>query len=217
MFLHIIDRETARSIGLKNFFNTKPCRPFGNVTIRSVTTGRCLCEQHRKKHADKQRLRAKTHPAAYEEKKRKVREWVKNNPEKSKQSRIDHRTKIKSMGLKRKSSEKQSIYAKKYRERNKEKIAALQSTRRVKIRHPLSIPKEITELDIFVLEQCYDLKYMREEQTGIFWNLDHMQPLGGETRGMHTWDNFQVIPYFLNVLKRHRPLFTKPHQWFNYA
>lgn len=103
MFLHIIDRKTARQRGLKFYFTGKPC-PKGHVCARRSQCGGCFdCGKHHsaESHAKNKESRnascreyhAKNRPkmlkrmTAYGDKTKKVRLekaalWRKENPEK---------------------------------------------------------------------------------------------------------------------------------------
>lgn len=62
-----------------------------------------------------------------------------------------------------------------------------------------------TELTEFLSEEAHHLRGLRDASTGIIWNVDHIVPLQGkEVRGLHVWNNLQVIPKRLNVQKLNR-------------
>lgn len=216
MFLHIVDREKAKEIGMKNFFNLKPCRPFGNVAMRNTKTGRCLCAEHRKKHSDKQKRILLENPEALKRKREKFREWRDKNKDEFESCKKRSIERAIQEGRKYKHSQKTLERMRKYRRDNMHKLSSKKMIRFIKDKYPDAI-LNISELDIFVTEECYHLRMLRIKSTGIDWNVDHMKPLGGNPKGMHTWDNLQVIPFYLNIMKRNRNIFTKPHEWFNYA
>mgnify|MGYP000882240408 CR=1 FL=1 len=213
MYFHIIDRETAIERGIDKFFNLKPCRPYKNIYLRNTKTGRCLCEQHKKHNAKRQKINHEKRSQEYKDRQKLI----------SKKWREENKELVKIMKANSKKVKKQVSYnskerSAKYRKENKVKIAVNGVINRVKRKHPNKIDYELSELDMFVTEQCVELRFLRENLTGIEWNIDHTRPLGSEKLdGRHTWDNLQVIPFYLNIMKRNRDIFTKPHQWFNYG
>lgn len=61
------------------------------------------------------------------------------------------------------------------------------------------------ELTEFVHEEACMLAVLREQLTGIAWEVDHVVPLRGEqVSGLHVWNNFQVITQWANRSKRNR-------------
>lgn len=62
------------------------------------------------------------------------------------------------------------------------------------------IPSWFGELDKFVLQEAYELTFIRKQATKIAWHVDHIEPLcGKDICGLHTAHNIQVIPATLNV------------------
>lgn len=71
--------------------------------------------------------------------------------------------------------------------------------------------KELTD---FVLLQAYELKNIREELTGFDWHVDHMIPLQADNVcGLHVWNNFQVIPAYINMSKGNKLELTEIGEW----
>lgn len=65
-----------------------------------------------------------------------------------------------------------------------------------------STPKWYDSFDDFVLSEAHSLCKLREETTGIKWEVDHVVPLQGKTVcGLHWHQNWSVIPMFDNRSK----------------
>jgi hypothetical protein len=58
---------------------------------------------------------------------------------------------------------------------------------------------EMDEFDRFVLREAYRAAARRKKMTGYRWDVDHMIPVA--RGGRHRYDNFQVIPRWLNLWK----------------
>ena len=55
--MEIISKTNAQLQGLDYYFTGKPCRAYGERAVRSVTTGRCQCEQHKERRNELSRIR----------------------------------------------------------------------------------------------------------------------------------------------------------------
>ena len=60
----------------------------------------------------------------------------------------------------------------------------------------------LTELDTFVIEECYRLSQLRTTKTGFAWHVDHIIPLS--KGGLHKPTNLQVVPAVWNLKKHNR-------------
>lgn len=73
------------------------------------------------------------------------------------------------------------------------------SLRHKRLRYPFG-DSELTE---FVFEEAHILRRLRDSLFPFKWHVDHIIPLNGKTvSGLHTWNNFQVIPAQQNLSKR---------------
>lgn len=58
------------------------------------------------------------------------------------------------------------------------------------------------ELTQLVTIEAHDIRKLRNKITGIEWHVDHIEPLRGkEVCGLHIWNNIQVIPKIINLIK----------------
>ena len=103
-------------------------------------------------------------------------------------------------------------FQKTWRQANKDKLReGKQKRRAAKLQ---ATPSWYSELDSFVFTEAYLLSKDREILTGIKWEIDHMIPLQAENVcGLHVWNNFQVIPSFLNQSKRNKMIYCNPFDW----
>lgn len=63
-------------------------------------------------------------------------------------------------------------------------------------------PVWLTEDDLWLMEQAYDLANLRTKMFGFAWHVDHIVPLQGKTvSGLHVPINLQVIPGSNNIRK----------------
>lgn len=210
MMWQLIDRKTATERGMMYFFTGKPCRNFGNVWLRNTNRGKCFCPDCKKQR------REKGYENLTPERIEKKREYAKNRYHEErdhiKELEKKYKDRDKAWGVKRgrKSSPSQIEYGRMWQENNKSKTSVYRMNNRVKKKYPETMVNW-SELDEFVLLECFDVCMERKELTGIEWSVDHMIPLA--RGGAHSWDNFQPIPRSINILKKDRAIFTQPHEW----
>ena len=81
--------------------------------------------------------------------------------------------------------------------------AALSSKARAD--HYQRTPSWLTEDDIWMMDEAYELAKLRQQMTGFPWHVDHVIPLRGErVSGLHVPLNLQVIPALVNMRKGNR-------------
>lgn len=209
-YFHIITRKKAEELGIKFFFTGKPCRNHGNYWLRGVNRGKCWCPDCKK---DRRETGYKwLHQGdRYEKKKEFLRSYGKTD--RARMVKKERREVRKNWGIPERvfDSEKQRDYFQK----NKHKFMAHQMNSRVRKKYPDAICNKESELNNFVLEEAHKLRVLRAGTTGHDWHVDHLIPLA--KGGKHTWDNIQVIPWLMNIMKKDRMIFTKPYQWFDFA
>lgn len=91
-----------------------------------------------------------------------------------------------------------------YKQRNKNKVAAWRNKHTASRRAAKRRAKPSWANDFFIRE-AYELAKLREDTTGIKWQVDHIVPLKSKlVCGLHVEHNLQVIPAFENGSKHNR-------------
>lgn len=126
--------------------------------------------------------------------KQRAREWALANPEKRHAIHRKNREKDR---------ENHNARNREWNKNNKPKKAALQSKRRAAILQ--RTPKWLTDDDLWMIEQAYELAALRTKMLGFPWHVDHVIPLQGRlVSGLHVPINIQVIPGSDNVRKSNK-------------
>lgn len=99
--------------------------------------------------------------------------------------------------------EERNAYSRAWFAENSDKRAAYQAKRKATILQ--RTPQWLTEDDLWMIEQAYDLAKARTEMLGFEWHVDHVVPLQGKrVSGLHTPSNLAVIPGAENCRKNSR-------------
>lgn len=78
-------------------------------------------------------------------------------------------------------------------------INAYAQRRRAKIEQT-----ELSEIDIFAIEEAYRLRELRRLVFQFDWHVDHIVPLSHKKAcGLHNANNLQVVPAAWNMAKKH--------------
>jgi hypothetical protein len=126
--------------------------------------------------------------------KQRAREWALANPERRQEIHRKNREK---------DLENHNARNREWNKNNKPKKAALQSKRRAAILQ--RTPKWLTDDDLWIIEQAYELAALRAKMFGFPWHVDHIVPLQGKlVSGLHVPENLQVIPGSENVKKSNK-------------
>lgn len=144
-----------------------------------------------------------------EEAKARAAEWYKNNKDRGNANsatwRKKHAKKAKAIqaAYRKRNQEVCKERSEKWRKANPDRARAIVARRTAAKRN--AIPGWYGELDEFVAAEAAHLAVLREKATGVKWEVDHIIPLQGRlVRGLHVWNNLQVIPMKLNRMKGNR-------------
>lgn len=116
--------------------------------------------------------------------------------------------------------DKSLAISKEYYNKNKEKVKAkvkewarnnhgktLSYSKMYKTKKIQRTPTWLTEDDMFLISEAYELAALRTQMFGFPWHVDHIIPLRGKTvSGLHVPWNLQVIPGAENMRKSNRYL-----------
>ena len=126
--------------------------------------------------------------------KARAKAWAEANPDRRQEilakNREEHR-------------EERNAYNRAWFAENSDKRAAYEAKRRATLLQ--RTPQWLTEDDLWMIEQAYDLAKARTEMLGFEWHVDHVVPLQGKrVSGLHTPGNLAVIPGAENCRKNSR-------------
>lgn len=205
----IIGRSEALSKGLKRYFTGLSCKN-GHIAERAVSNFTCLeCQKERaqkdyQKDPDKWiRRRVSYYQNNKDIERQKMKSYYMDNAQR--QSIIRKKRYYEDV-------EKNRSYSRDWSKKNKILRRISQTNRKKKIL--LATPNWFGELDLFVLSEAYLLADLRYKLTGIDWQVDHMVPINAKNVcGLHVWNNFQVIPAYLNNSKKNKLIFINPFEW----
>lgn len=205
----IISRSEALSKGLKRYFTGLSCKN-GHIAERAVSNFTCLeCQKERaqkdyQKDPDKWiRRRVSYYQNNKDIERQKMKSYYMDNAQR--QSIIRKKRYYEDV-------EKNRSYSRDWSKKNKILRRISQTNRKKKIL--LATPNWFGELDLFVLSEAYLLADLRYKLTGIDWQVDHMVPINAKNVcGLHVWNNFQVIPAYLNNSKKNKLIFINPFEW----
>ncbi len=187
--MELISCKKAIELGLPRYFTGKPCKR-GHVAERRVI-GRCcvICANDI------------------------VTTWAKKNPERVKEI---------STNWNRNNKEKEAARAREWRKNNratyKRMVAEWREKNKLKYKAYMAMatnarrtakmqrtPSWLTEDEMFLISEAYELAALRTHLLGFQWHVDHIVPLRGkEVSGLHVPWNLQVIPGVENQRKSNR-------------
>jgi hypothetical protein len=140
------------------------------------------------------RLRKEWYERNKELTKERARAWAQANPDRRQEIHRKNREK---------DLENHNARNREWNKKNKPKKAAYQGKRRAAILQ--RTPKWLTEDDLWIIEEAYDLAALRTKMLGFSWHVDHIIPLQGKfVSGLHVPSNIQVIPGSENVKKHNK-------------
>lgn len=178
--------QEALKLGVKEYNNGLPCKygHYGNRNAKSRSCIKCNAER--------------------------VAKYKVNNPEKvranSRKFYYNHyEQELNRHAIYRNNNRKKCNEAqKKYKLKNVERYAALNraNVSRYASAKLNRTPKWLTEFDVFVIKEMYDLAVIKTKLYGFMWHVDHIIPLKGKlVSGLHVPSNLQVIPATENLRK----------------
>jgi hypothetical protein len=107
---------------------------------------------------------------------------------------------LKNKIYKSKNADKCKQLTKDWKRNNFHKVLSFNAKRRANLRN--AIPTWLSDNDIWMIEQAYDIAQKRNQVFSFKWHVDHVIPLKGKTVcGLHTPYNLQVIPAKDNLIK----------------
>jgi hypothetical protein len=137
--------------------------------------------------------------------------WQKHNPINAKQGWLKYRKGDKGKQVTKRAIDKYRFSAhgiakrKEWRDSVLGKSAIRKNSAKRLAQELLALPKWLTEDDMFLIREIYELAALRSRITGIVWEVDHIIPLRGKTVcGLHVPQNLQVITRTENRKKNNK-------------
>lgn len=228
-----ISRQDAISAGLKTYYTGKPCKN-GGISERRTSDKKCLCSECKNKESESKK---EYYKSRRDDLISKQKEFNSENRESiikyKKEYRDANRMAISYYSSKYYSlnSERICMNSRQYAGKNAAKVKERISEWCRKNRYRLNASSASRKLDIqmrriyqkederfFFEQELFALAYERSKATGIPWHVDHMIPLRSRfASGLHTWNNLQVIPAYLNSFKKNKMLMTENDEWLLYV
>jgi hypothetical protein len=104
---------------------------------------------------------------------------------------------------KEKNKEKCNELVKQWKQKNPHKVTSLNALRRATKRQ--ATPKWLTDIDLWMLDEAYELAKLRKSKTKVDWHVDHIVPLVSNiVCGFHVPWNIQVIEARQNLVKHNK-------------
>ena len=92
-----------------------------------------------------------------------------------------------------KNPDKRKLWDRQYAAANPAKVSA--NVRKYQYAKIDRTPSWLTKLDVWMMEQAYELAELRTKMFGFKWHVDHIIPLQGKlVSGLHVPHNLQIIP-----------------------
>jgi hypothetical protein len=191
-------RQLAMESGQARYASDKPC-PKGHVGERYVRDYKCVTcriklaalwtERNKDKHAASTKKCAQVKKEAYAETR-------KNRYERTKPLVLAQQKLYRQQNI-----ERIRLRNKKYCSENLALGAA--KTARYRAAQAQRTPNWLTDDDLWLIEQAYEIAALRTKTFGFVWDVDHVFPLRGKlVSGLHTPKNLRVIPASTNRSKR---------------
>jgi hypothetical protein len=140
------------------------------------------------------RLRKEWYERNKELTKQRAKQWAADNPEKAAVKKAKWRSENREM---------HNAINREWFAQNKDKRAAYEGKRRAA--QLQRTPSWLTEDDLWIIEQAYELAEIRTKMFNFPWHVDHIIPLQGkQVSGMHHPLNIQVIPAKENLSKSNK-------------
>jgi hypothetical protein len=216
--MDVVSRKDAQAKGLKKYFTGSPCRR-GHVAERYVTGTCCACTSERKKELYQQNKEAvlaymKVQGAAYraanpDKRAENAKRWKQNNAvrvlelERKRRAANPEQSRARSRAHYYKHRNRELLRQKVWRMANKGIVNAFTAQRKTDLLQ--RTPRWLTEDDLWLVRQAYELAALRTKFFGFAWHVDHKLPLRGfSVSGLHVPTNLQVIPGVENLRKGNR-------------